>query len=60
MKINEYHKFIQGYIYAINECADGNISQLKFRFYQTDYLDNFDNGIVKAVYEYEKKQETIR
>lgn len=60
MKIKEYNKYIQGYIYALNECAEGNVSQLKFRFFQTDYYDNFDNGLLKGIYEFEKKKETIR
>jgi len=60
MKTKEYNKYIQGYIYALNECADGNVAQLKVRFFQTDYYDNFDNGLLKGIYEFEKKKETIR
>lgn len=55
MKTKEYNKYIQGYIYALNECANGNAPKLKCRFFETDFYDNFDNGIVKALFEFEKK-----
>jgi hypothetical protein len=54
MKIKEYNKFIKGYLYALNECAYGNIKELKLRCWQ-DYNTSFDNGIFKGVYEFERK-----
>lgn len=54
MKIKEYNKFIKGYLYALNECACGNVKELKFRCWK-NHNNSFDNGIFKGVYEYEKK-----
>lgn len=54
MKIKEYNKFIKGYLYALNECAYGNIKELKLIYWQ-DHNTSFDNGISKGVYEFERK-----
>lgn len=57
MKLREYNKFIKGYLYALNECAYGNVKELKLRYYQ-NYNSSFDNGIFKGVCEFEKRHAT--
>lgn len=42
-------------MYALNQCAEGNILNLKNRYFQSQHWDNFDNGLIKGVLEYEKK-----
>jgi len=55
MKSREYNKYIQGYLYALNECAEGNILRLKIRCFQSEFYDNFDKGLLKGMYEFELK-----
>jgi len=55
MKIKEYRKFIKGYLYSLNECAKGNVVNLKMIKFGPNNNDNFNNGIFKGIFDNNKK-----
>lgn len=53
VKIRQYHKFIKGYLYSLNEFPKGNV---KLQRFGPDQNDNFNNGIFKGLFESKNKK----